>query len=142
MDIEEIFKSNSQYYPQLKIINLETPIRHEVVHISPTVARDMLKFSRRGKINTDLSNRRVNRSTVKKFTEDMNEGRWCLTGEPIIIGHDGVARQETTEQSRVITDLLACLDGHPVVFLDIAATGDAKKKTGGDDVQQAHNDPP
>ncbi|MEX3074103.1 chromosome partitioning protein ParB [Vibrio alginolyticus] len=87
--MDEIFKSNSQYYPQLKIINLETPIRHEVVHISPTVARDMLKFSRRGKINTDLSNRRVNRSTVKKFTEDMNEGRWCLTGEPIIIGHDG-----------------------------------------------------
>ncbi|HCH4733539.1 TPA: chromosome partitioning protein ParB [Vibrio parahaemolyticus] len=87
--MDEIFKSSSQYYPQLKVIDLAIPVQHEVVHISPSVARDMLKFSKRGSINTDLSNRRVNRSAVKKFAEDMNEGRWCLTGEPIIIGHDG-----------------------------------------------------
>ncbi|OLQ81116.1 chromosome partitioning protein ParB [Photobacterium proteolyticum] len=85
--MSEIFKSKAKYYPQLKAIDL--PIRHEVVHITPTVARDMLRFSRRGAINEGLKNRRIKATTVKRFTNDMNERKWCLTGEPIIIGFDG-----------------------------------------------------
>ncbi|WP_375748387.1 chromosome partitioning protein ParB [Vibrio sp. HN007] len=83
----EIFKSKAKYYPQLKVIDL--PIRIETVHVTPTIARDMLRFSRRGAINEGLKNRRVKVTTVKRFTKDMDERKWCLTGEPIIIGFDG-----------------------------------------------------
>lgn len=99
----EIFKSKAKYYPQLKVIDL--PIRHEIVHITPTVARDMLRFSRRGAINEGLKNRRVKAATVKRFIKDMNERKWCLTGEPIIIGFDGEimdghTRLEAASQSK------------------------------------------
>ncbi|MGR6861519.1 chromosome partitioning protein ParB [Aliivibrio salmonicida] len=87
--MDEIFKTKSQYYPELKIIDPPTPIRHEVVYITPQIARDMIKFSRRGAINNGLNNRKESPSTVKKYTKQMNERKWCLTGEPIIIGADG-----------------------------------------------------
>lgn len=83
----EIFKSKAKYYPQIKVIDI--PIHHSVVHITPTLARDILNFSRRGAINKGIKNRRIKGSTVKRFTNCMNDRKWCLTGEPIIIGHDG-----------------------------------------------------
>ncbi|PML28914.1 chromosome partitioning protein ParB [Vibrio breoganii] len=99
----DIFKSKARYYPQLKVI--ETGIQHEVVHITPTLARDILQFSRRGAINTEVRNRKVKASAVKRYTKDMNEGRWCLTGQPIIIGadgelQDGHSRLEAASRSR------------------------------------------
>ena len=87
--MDEIFKSKSKYYPQFKIINPPTAIQHAVVYITPQIARDMLHFSRRGAINDGLNNRRESPSSVKKYKEEMNESRWCLTGQPIIIGADG-----------------------------------------------------
>lgn len=85
--MDEIFKTKSKYYPQLKVIDM--PIEHRVVHITPTVARDILRFSRRGAINEGVRNRKVKASAVRRYAKDMNEGRWCLTGQPIIIGADG-----------------------------------------------------
>ncbi|MCG9749139.1 chromosome partitioning protein ParB [Vibrio brasiliensis] len=97
--MDEIFKIRSKYYSQLKIITTPTPIGHEVVYISPQTARDMLKFSRRGAINKGLSNRRVLPSSVKSYTQQMNDRRWCLTGEPIIIGADGEIQDGHTRLS-------------------------------------------
>ncbi|PMM12475.1 chromosome partitioning protein ParB [Vibrio breoganii] len=85
--MDEIFKSKSKYYPQFKIIDI--PIKHQVVHITPAIARDILKFSRRGAINQGVKNRSVKKSAVTRYKRDMDEGKWCLTGQPIIIGDDG-----------------------------------------------------
>ncbi|WP_117236474.1 chromosome partitioning protein ParB [Vibrio maerlii] len=85
--MDEIFKSQSKYYPQLKVIDV--PIKTGVVHITPTIARDILQFSRRGAINGGVRNRKVKMTDVRRYVKDMDSGKWCLTGEPIIIGFDG-----------------------------------------------------
>lgn len=83
----EIFKSKAKYYPQIKVLDI--PINHCVVHITPTLARDILTFSRRGAINEGNKNRRIKSVTVRRFIKMMNDRKWCLTGQPIIIGYDG-----------------------------------------------------
>ncbi len=86
-EMDEIFKEKSKYYPQLK--EVETSIRHKVVIITPEFARDMLRFSRRGAINPELKNRKINSAAVKRYVSSLNNRKWCLTGEPIIMGDDG-----------------------------------------------------
>lgn len=95
--MDEIFKSKSKYYPQLKII--KTNLKYEVVYISPEVARDILKFSRRGAINPELSNRTISNASVKRYAKAMDERKWCLTGEPIIFGEDGELQNGHTRLS-------------------------------------------
>lgn len=87
VQMNEIFKNKSDYYPNLK--RIQTSIKHEVVYIPPTLARDILQFSSRGAINPEHKNRRVSKAEVKRYTQAMDDGKWCLTGEPIVFSSDG-----------------------------------------------------
>ena len=40
-------------------------------------------------INTNNKNRRLSKTKVTKYAEAMKKGEWCLTGEPVIISHEG-----------------------------------------------------
>ncbi|MEZ9461554.1 chromosome partitioning protein ParB [Vibrio splendidus] len=85
--ILDIFKSQAQYYSGIKTVH--TTLKYTVLLITPQLARDMLRFSRRGVVNPSNKNRKLSRSKVKKYAEGMKTGQWCLTGEPIIISADG-----------------------------------------------------
>lgn len=85
--IHDIFKSKSKYYAGIK--SVKTSLKHVEIFISPRLARDMLQFSQRGAVNKNNKNRKLSRSKVNKYAEAMMAGRWCLTGEPIIISDDG-----------------------------------------------------
>lgn len=85
--IDDIFKSKARYYSGIRAV--KTTLKHLVIYITPQLARDMLKFSQRGAINTKNKNRKLSKAKVKKYAEDMKNGQWCLTGEPIIISDDG-----------------------------------------------------
>ncbi len=85
--VEDIFKSKARYYSGLR--SVQTTLKHIVLYITPQLARDMLRYSQRGAINTKNKNRKLSRAKVKKYAEDMKSGQWCLTGEPIIISDDG-----------------------------------------------------
>ena len=82
-----IFKEKSKYYAGIKVIS--TSLKHVVIYITPTLARDMLRFSSRGAINKMHQNRKLNLAKVRKYAESMKKREWCLTGEPIIISYDG-----------------------------------------------------
>tara|TARA_Y100000588_G_C14267058_1_gene930436 strand:+ start:1591 stop:2808 length:1218 start_codon:yes stop_codon:yes gene_type:complete len=84
---EAIFKSKAKYYSGLR--SVETGLKHIHIYISPSLARDMLQFSRRGVVNTNNKNRRLSKTKIKKYAEAMKKGEWCLTGEPVIISHEG-----------------------------------------------------
>ncbi|WP_318486772.1 ParB N-terminal domain-containing protein [Photobacterium leiognathi] len=83
----DIFKSKSRYYAG--IYSVKTSLKHIEIFISPKLARDMLQFSQRGAVNKENKNRKLSRIKVCKYAEAMKAGRWCLTGEPIIISDDG-----------------------------------------------------
>lgn len=85
--LEGIFKSRARYYSGVRAV--KTTLKHTVIYISPQIARDMLKFSRRGAINPNNKNRKISRARVKKYVEIMKKRKWCLTGEPIIISVEG-----------------------------------------------------
>ncbi|WP_116870637.1 ParB/RepB/Spo0J family partition protein [Vibrio splendidus] len=85
--IDDVFKSKARYYSGVRAV--QTTLKHLVIYVSPQLARDMLKFSQRGAINTKNKNRKLSKTKVKKYAEDMKNGQWCLTGEPIIISSDG-----------------------------------------------------
>ncbi|MEZ8130178.1 chromosome partitioning protein ParB [Enterovibrio norvegicus] len=85
--IKDIFKDKSKYYAGIKLV--KTSLRYIVLYISPTLARNMLEHSRRGAVNKNNKNRKLSPTKVKKYAEAMKNGRWCLTGEPIIISDDG-----------------------------------------------------
>ncbi|WP_425628191.1 chromosome partitioning protein ParB [Vibrio neptunius] len=87
IQIDDIFKSKARYYSGVRAV--QTTLKHLVIYVSPQLARDMLKFSQRGAINTKNKNRKLSKSKVKKYAEDMKNNHWCLTGEPIIISNDG-----------------------------------------------------
>ncbi len=84
---KEIFKSKARYYSGVK--EIETTLKHTVIYVSPHLARDMLELSRRGAINPEHKNRKISKLKVQKYAEAMKEGKWCLTGEPIIMSDDG-----------------------------------------------------
>ncbi|MDO6640554.1 chromosome partitioning protein ParB [Shewanella sp. 5_MG-2023] len=86
-DMNGIFKEKSCQYPCLK--RIKTSIRYDVVYITPSVARDILRFSSRGVINPHNKNRRISKAEVKRYTAAMNDEKWCLTGEPIVFSDDG-----------------------------------------------------
>jgi hypothetical protein len=52
-----------------------------VEKITPQMAKALLE--------TNVDNRRVHPTKVEQFARDMREGRWALTGQPIIIADDG-----------------------------------------------------
>ncbi|WP_305815717.1 ParB N-terminal domain-containing protein [Photobacterium leiognathi] len=83
----DIFKDKSKYYAGIKIV--ETSLKHIEIYISPRLAREMLEFSQRGAVNKENKNRKLSRTKIKKYAEAMKNGKWCLTGEPIIISADG-----------------------------------------------------
>ncbi|OEE53622.1 MULTISPECIES: hypothetical protein [Vibrio] len=85
--ILDIFKSQAQYYSGVKTVN--TTLKHTVLLITPQLARNMLKFSRRGAVNPNNKNRKLSRAKVKKYAEAIKTSQWCLTGEPIIISIEG-----------------------------------------------------
>ncbi|HIF9238099.1 TPA: ParB N-terminal domain-containing protein [Photobacterium damselae] len=85
--IYDIFKEKSKYYTSIKTI--KTSLKHVEVYISPRLARDMLEFSQRGAVNKKNKNRKLNRTKINKYIEAIKNGKWCLTGEPIIISADG-----------------------------------------------------
>ncbi|NOI95374.1 chromosome partitioning protein ParB [Vibrio sp. T3Y01] len=85
--IESIFKSKARYYSGIQ--SVQTGLKHIDIFITPELARDMLRFSRRGAVNANNKNRRLSKAKVKKYAEAMKKGEWCLTGEPIIISDDG-----------------------------------------------------
>ncbi|EJG0764378.1 chromosome partitioning protein ParB [Vibrio parahaemolyticus O5:K30] len=85
--LEEIFKANAKYYAGVKVV--QTTLKHTTIFISPQLARDMLTFSSRGTVNKKNKNRRLSKPKVKKYAEAMKNREWCLTGEPIIISHEG-----------------------------------------------------
>jgi hypothetical protein len=83
----DIFKDKSKYYTNIKLV--KTSLKHVEVYISPRLARDMLKFSQRGAINKQNKNRKLNRTKINKYVEAIKDGKWCLTGESIIVSADG-----------------------------------------------------
>lgn len=83
----DIFKDKSKYYTNIKLV--KTSLKHVEVYISPRLARDMLKFSQRGAINKQNKNRKLSRTKIKKYVEALKDGKWCLTGESIIVSADG-----------------------------------------------------
>lgn len=85
--IEDIFKSKARYYGGIQ--SVQTGLKHIDIFITPELARDMLRFSHRGSVNTQNKNRRLSKAKVKKYAEAMKKSEWCLTGEPIIISDDG-----------------------------------------------------
>ncbi|BAX51822.1 hypothetical protein PDPUS_1_00447 [Photobacterium damselae subsp. piscicida] len=85
--VYDIFKSKSKYYAGIK--SVRTSLKHIEIIISPQLARDMLQFSQRGAVNKNNKNRKLSRTKVNKYAEAMKAGKWCLTGEPIIISDDG-----------------------------------------------------
>ena len=85
--IYDIFKSKSRYYAGIK--SVKTSLKHIEIFISPQLARDMLQFSQRGAVNKKNKNRKLSKTKVNKYAEAMKAGKWCLTGEPIIISDDG-----------------------------------------------------
>lgn len=85
--LNDIFKEKSKYYAGIKVV--KTSLKHVDVFINPKLAREMLEFSQRGAVNKNNKNRRLNRTKVNKYAEAMKKGKWCLTGEPIIISADG-----------------------------------------------------
>ncbi|WP_261902941.1 ParB N-terminal domain-containing protein [Vibrio fortis] len=85
--VEEIFKSKARYYSGIRAV--KTTLKFIVIYISPQLARDMLKFSRRGAINPNNKNRKLSKAKIKKYAEAMKNRQWCLTGEPIIISAEG-----------------------------------------------------
>lgn len=85
--VYEIFKEKAKYYAGIKVVN--TSLKHIEIFITPKLARDMLEFSQRGAVNKNNKNRKLSRTKTNKYAEAMKKGRWCLTGEPIIISDDG-----------------------------------------------------
>lgn len=85
--LKDIFKSNARYYSGVK--QVETSLKHTVIYITPQLARDMLKFSRRGAINDNNKNRKLSKAKIRKYAEAMAKGQWCLTGEPLIFSDEG-----------------------------------------------------
>ncbi|HIF9136534.1 TPA: chromosome partitioning protein ParB [Photobacterium damselae] len=85
--IFSIFKEKSKYYSNIK--KVKTGLKHVEIFISPRLARDMLEFSKRGAVNKKNKNRKLSRKKVSKYVEAMMNGKWCLTGEPIIISAEG-----------------------------------------------------
>ncbi|ELA9360323.1 chromosome partitioning protein ParB [Vibrio parahaemolyticus] len=86
-EMDSMFKKHASKYASPKVI--DTNIKCHVVYIPPTLARDLLQFSRRGAINPENRNRKVGAKEVKRYTATMNERKWCLTGEPIVFSSDG-----------------------------------------------------
>ncbi|WP_261886156.1 chromosome partitioning protein ParB [Vibrio pomeroyi] len=85
--IDDIFQSKARYYSGVRTV--QTTLKCIVIYISPQLARDMLQFSRRGLINSSHANRKISRTRVKMYADSMKNGKWCLTGEPILISFDG-----------------------------------------------------
>ncbi|MCC4817989.1 ParB/RepB/Spo0J family partition protein [Vibrio lentus] len=85
--VEGIFKSRARYYSGIKAV--QTTLKHVVIFISPKLARDMLEFSRRGAVNTSNNNRKQSRKRVVDYAESMKNGKWCLSGEPILVSFEG-----------------------------------------------------
>ncbi|HIF9221915.1 chromosome partitioning protein ParB [Photobacterium damselae] len=83
----DIFNEKSKYYASIKMV--KTSLKHVEVYISPRLARQMLELSQRGAVNKKNKNRKLSRTKINKYVEAMKNGKWCLTGEPIIISADG-----------------------------------------------------
>lgn len=60
-------------------------LKTTVEKITPEKAREYLRT------NTD-NYRKLSRTTVKKYAEDMKNGRWELNGEPICFGANGILK--------------------------------------------------
>lgn len=85
--VEGIFKSRARYYAGLRAV--QTTLKCLVIYISPQLARDMLKYSRRGVVNSNNTNRKLSRSRINMYADSLRKGKWCLTGEPILISFEG-----------------------------------------------------
>lgn len=83
----DIFKEKSKYYGGVKVV--KTSLKHIEVYISPRLAGEMLEFSQRGAVNKKNKNRKLSRTKINKYVDAMKNGKWCLTGEPVIISADG-----------------------------------------------------
>ena len=70
-------------------------LKTEVEKITPEKAREYLKA------NTN-NYRKLSRYTVKKYAEDMAEGRWELNGEPIVFSESGVLKDGQHRLAAVI----------------------------------------
>lgn len=86
-ELVDIFKSQAQYYSGVRTV--KTTLKHTILLVTPRLARDMLRFSRRGAVNSNNKNRKLSRAKIKKYAEAMKKNQWCLTGEPIIISIEG-----------------------------------------------------
>ncbi|PQJ62391.1 ParB N-terminal domain-containing protein [Photobacterium angustum] len=85
--MHDIFNEKSKYYSSIKIV--KTTLKHVEVYINPRLALQMLDLSQRGAVNKKNKNRKLSRTKVNKYVEAIKNGKWCLTGEPIIISADG-----------------------------------------------------
>lgn len=61
--VGDIFKSKARYYSGVRAV--QTTLKHLVIYVTPQLARDMLKFSQRGAINTNNKNRKQSKAKVK-----------------------------------------------------------------------------
>ena len=60
-------------------------MRINVLSITPQIAKDILERS-----NGVFKNRSLNKPTVNRYAEDMINGRWMLTGDPIKMDENGI----------------------------------------------------
>ena len=71
----------------IELTRVPHKLRFDVIEVTPDVAKVMLKLNTPG---PGKKNRRVKWHVVRGYAEDMREGRWLLTGQPIIFDWTGI----------------------------------------------------
>jgi len=71
----------------IELTRVPSPLRFDVIEITPDVAKVLLKFNTPG---PGKKNRNVKWHAVRHYADDMRQGRWLLTGQPIIFDKHGI----------------------------------------------------
>jgi hypothetical protein len=71
----------------IELTRVPSPLRFDVIEITPDVAKVLLKFNTPG---PGKKNRNVKWHAVRNYADDMRQGRWLLTGQPIIFDKHGI----------------------------------------------------
>lgn len=85
-------------------------IKMTVETITPAIAKEYLKK------NVNNYRKHMNRSTIKKYAEDMKAGKWYLNGEAITFGKNGLLKNG---QHRLAAIILAGVPVQTAVIRDV-----------------------
>ena len=109
-------------------MNISTSIER----ISPAMAAALLEGN--------IDNRRVKPSLITQYASDMKQGRWLVTGDPIIISDDGLLNDGQHRLKAIIVSgaTVECVITRGVSRESRAKTGIGSIRTAGDVVQMFH----